>query len=89
MLTLRKRLLFQQGFFSPNPAANRIMVQGFGSTPVRWNIVNALGERLGQGESFGQSVFTIDVSQITSGLYFLIAYTADGSRSTARFLVTH
>ena len=70
---------------SPNPAASWIEVQGLGSVPVHWGIFNALGERLLDGQSSGQPV-NIDVSRLTSGVYFLTVYVAS-RRSSARFII--
>jgi hypothetical protein len=72
---------------SPNPAASRIEVQGLGPVPAHWSIFNTLGERLIEGQSLGQSILTIDVSRLASGLYFL-STDSDGRRSSTRFLIT-
>lgn len=70
---------------SPNPTSAWARVNWPVNTPVRWQVFNALGQQVSEGNSANGS-FNLDVRGWESGIYILKAESA-GQHATGRILV--
>lgn len=68
---------------APNPAKSFLNIE----TPsaAKFEVINQLGEVISTNLAEAGS-FTIDISKLNSGIYFIRAYSAQGGRSTKKFI---
>jgi aminopeptidase N len=72
----------------PNPAGDFVQFEvenGMGAGPARWQLANALGQALKQGQVIEGQTF-IKLEGLPAGLYFLQINFANGNRATQPFV---
>ena len=70
----------------PNPAGEHILLENALSQPVAVKMVSVNGQEIRQFALDGNAIKTIDLKQVTSGVYFLICTAPDGQRYTDKFI---
>lgn len=72
----------------PNPAANQLYISLTGSEPLRAALFDMLGNLTETASIQGGSAYSMDVSRLPEGSYFLQVTFANGTRQTRKVVIT-
>lgn len=68
----------------PNPTTNILNINNFYAVPVEFRVINQLGQVVITFQE--ESLKSLDVSNLSDGIYFLNFYFADGNSETLKFI---
>lgn len=75
---------------SPNPASDFIQVDFHGQAFANWCIYDVLGNKIRlQAAESSESILRIDISQLSSGIYFLSLINQENQHLVRKVVVSH
>ncbi|MEO7081158.1 MAG: T9SS type A sorting domain-containing protein, partial [Flavobacteriales bacterium] len=72
----------------PNPADDQLVIRAAVPTTAEYQVLDATGRMVRSGTLIGENT-TIDVDQLSNGLYFLRAINANSSPVSTPFVIAH